>query len=177
MIKTYVPPLKDYNIKDRKIGIYVAQKGKSIKSQNRSDYMFTPDRPSASKKKYLQLSVTTTSDTPTPGVINAIRTVTNEYKHSFGYIPEIIVFVTTGASREGSPAVFDSGNTYINVPSSWYSNDDIIGAQSVETFDAWADEENVYVSASRYSFVPAFIGANIAATYNFDILLLMEEAK
>lgn len=162
-------PKKQNIFTNKKVGIFITKDGKDIKSKNPEDYNFITV-PSASIKQRLSLSVTTGTSAPTSGYFEA------EYKHNFNYKPEIIAFVTTAPTRQGI-SFFDPGNTYLPVPTSWQSGDDIIGGQRFEVFDAWADENTLHIGAIDYTVVSGVGITYFARTYTFDVLLLMEGAK
>lgn len=175
MIQVYRPKPKSNLSKQPQVGIYVSKPQKDINSKNRNDYIFIPDRPSASIKKRLSLKVNTVGDPFDFFVFNDVRTYTTVYKHGFGYIPEIIAFVTTA---DDFPAAIQEGTgSYINVPSTWQNGDEAFGSQHFEVFNAYADDQNLYVTASRYHFMSQVGVWNLDGSYTFDILLLMEEAK
>lgn len=175
MTQVYRPILQNKFNKQPQVGIYVAKEKKDINSPNRDDYIFIPDRPSVSIKKRLSLKVATDGDEFQFFVFNDPREHITAYKHGFDYIPEIIVFVTT---EDDFPASIPDGEgAYINVPSSWQNGHEGFGSQHFEIFNAYADDQNVYVTAMRYHF-QSMVGLwNLAGQYTFDILLLMEEAK
>lgn len=174
-MQIYRPILKNKDSKSAQVGIYVSKEGKDIKSPNRSDYVFIPDRPSASIKKRLTMQVETDADPFMFFVFNDVREHKAVYKHGFNYIPEIIAFVTTDSGFPQEPA--EAGGAFINVPSTWQSGNISTSSQHIEVFNAYADDQNVYVTAMCYEF-QAQVGVwNFAASYTFDVLLLMEEAK
>lgn len=175
MIPIYRPKPNPNMTSQPQAGIYVSKPGKSVYSKNRDDFVFIPDRPSASIKKRLKLSVATVGDAFAFFVFNDVRTYTAVYKHGFGYIPEVIAFVTT--EDDFAASIQEGKGAYINVPSTWQNGDEASGSQHFEVFDAYADDQNVYVTASRYHFISQVGLWNRDGQYTFDILLLMEEAK
>ncbi len=141
--------------------IKVSLPGKSIESDDFvNDFVFVGNKPSFHVKERLQLSLTTSGVTGQGS---------NSFFHNFGYIPQIIAFVTT---RTGT----QHPNTYINVPGSWADNVLESPERSTEVFDCYADENYVYITAFAQTFIPAVSTTPVAATYHFDILLGMEEA-
>lgn len=173
-MKSYIPQKNRKTTTPYKNGIFVAKEGKEVYSQNPSDYDFLTS-PSVSIKKRLSLQVSTVGDEFDFFVFNDVRTYTAEYKHNFGYIPQVIAFVTTADDFAANE--FELRGTYINVPSMWENGDIAFGTNHIEIFDCWADEVNVYISASRYHFMSMIGLWNRSGNYTFDILLLMEEAK
>lgn len=173
----YKPKIYRPWINKPKIGIYISKENKSILSNNPDDFVFKPERPTASIKKRLSLKVTTSSTAPGVGV--------TQYQHNFGYIPQVICFVTTGQTRQGIFG-YDPSFTYLNVPGTFQTGDEILVGDNFEVFDCYADEHNLWVEAYRYTLyfgpdpdtgIPGWITVYFEEDYTFDILLLMEEAK
>jgi hypothetical protein len=164
-MRVYDPKIYRPTTQQQKIGIYVSKKNKPVQSRNDADFAFVPDKPSISIKRRLSLSVDTNY-----GVGVA------EFKHGFGYTPQVIAFVTTYDAVLHGANVYDPGNTYINVPSTWITGDEVLVGTHFEVFDCWADDQNVYVQAQRYT--EHEFGTDFYTwVYTFDILLLMEEAN
>lgn len=149
------------NVPDASIKISLP--GKSAHSQNFvDDFVFVGGLPTLQIKKRIKLSVTTDSGDFGQGAAQA--------EHGFGYKPQAMAFVTTRGSTT-------YGSTYINAPGNWDDGDEILGEQSSQVFDCYVDEQNVYISALSLTFVPMVSTTFRDDTYEFDILLFMEEAK
>lgn len=101
----------------------------------------------------------------------------NTYSHNFGYIPQLIGFVTT-ANFTAKPS------SYINVPTGFFS-DNISGGSDpppgaftevLERFKCYTTSSTLTIGASCLAYDGADFGEYLAVSYTFDILILMEEA-
>lgn len=144
------------------VTLKIALSGKSVHSKDFiNDFMFVGGLPTVQIKRRMKIKCTT--DAGASGFGSA------RVEHGFGYKPQVIAFVTT---RPGTTFA----ETYTNVPGSWNDGDEIFGEQGVQVFDCYVDEQNVYVSALAYRFVPMVSTTYLTVEYTFDVLLLMEEA-
>lgn len=141
-------------------GIKIAKATKDVSSANPQDYNFWSKYRNKSVKKLLPLNVTTSSGTDQPAV-------TNSYLHSFGYIPQFMVFVVTKIH----------GN-YVNCDYIYTTSYGKDGDNQYEEMRAWATSSRIYVSANKYYYTPmAGTYTNMVDTYTFDIILFMEEVE
>jgi len=141
-------------------GIKIAKATKDVSSSTPADFHFWSKYKAKSIKYQGTLDVTTTTDVdPSP--------VTNTYTHSFGYIPQFMVF-TTSAITGG----------YLSV--GWSITDDYgkDGDLQDEVISAYATANTIVVSANLYYYTPqSGTTTGLANTYTFDILLFMEEVE
>lgn len=140
-------------------GIKIAKKGKNVDSTTPSDYYFWSKYKARSVKVYGSLQVTTNTNTDSAAE-------TNTYTHSFGYIPQFMVFVTS----------IDGG--YVNCDYQTGGEYDKDGNLYEETLFAYTTSSTVVVGANYYWFEPmSGTWTGLAHTYTFDILLFMEEVE
>ncbi len=140
-------------------GIKIARAGKDVSSSTPGDYHFWSKYRARSIKYQGTLSATTNSGTD-PVAITAA------YTHSFGYIPQFMVFTT---SYDGNYINLDytTGGTYGKEGELWNEN-----------LKAYASSSAITVSADLTHFYPqSGTGTGIVRTYTFDIILFMEEVE
>ncbi len=141
-------------------GIKISKTGAAVTSSTPSDYHFWSKYKAKSIRYQGSLNVTTTTD------VDAAP-VTNTYTHSFGYIPQFMVFTTSAISGK-----------YINPP--WnitvdYGKD---GDLEEEVISVHATSSTIVVSALLDYYTPmSGTSTGLAHTYTFDILLFMEEVE
>ena len=147
-----------YNIK-------MSDTGKPVIPENIDDLIFK-SVPTVSIRKRISLNITTST-------ING--TGYNTYLHDFGYIPQVIAFVTTADYT-------DQPSRYINVPNNWQTTNVSGGSDpgtyfnSLEQFDCYTDDSILVVSAHNDVNDGSDLIEYFAYTYTFNILILMEEA-
>lgn len=141
-------------------GIKIAKAGANINSTDPEDYHFWSKYRNKSVKVLASLGVTTTDDTDSSAV-------TNSYQHSFGYIPQFMVFVVT--QIEG---------VYVNCNYEYTTSYGKDGDNQYEELKAWATSSHIYVSANKYYYTPmSGTWTGLIDTYTFDIVLFMEEVE
>jgi len=140
-------------------GIKIAKATKDITSSTPADYHFWSKYRAKSVKYQGTLSVTTNSGSD-PAV------ATNSYTHSFGYIPQFMVFVTSYDGR------------YVNcnyLAGDDYGKEGDIWGEGLATY---ATTTQIVVSANlAYGIPQSGTTTGIVRTYTFDILLFMEEVE
>jgi len=140
-------------------GIKIAKATKDVSSFTPSDFHFWSKYRAKSIKYQGSLNVTTTTD------IDSVL-VYNSYNHSFGYIPQFMVF-TTSVDGKYINVSYSSGGTYGKGGELWQ-----------EDLDAYATSSSIFVGANYYHFFPqSGTWTGLAHTYTFDILLFMEEVE
>jgi hypothetical protein len=141
-------------------GIKIAKATKNISSSTPSDYHFWSKYRAKSIKYQGSLNVTTNGGTDPDAA-------TNSYTHNFGYIPQFMVFVTSGITSK-----------YINCDWSLTTNYGKSGDNQEEYLNAYATSSQIVVSALWDYYTPqSGTSTGIEHTYTFDILLFMEEVE
>ena len=141
-------------------GIKITKATKDITSTTPADYHFWSKYRAKSIKYQGTLAVTTNTGSEPAAA-------TNTYTHSFGYIPQFMVFstsvITSGYLAAGWSITTDYGKT---------------GDLQQESTSAWATSSTIVVSASHIYYTPqSGTYDGIASEYTFDILLFMEEVE
>jgi len=149
-----------YNVK-------ISDTGKSVIPENIDDLIFK-SVPTVSIRKRISLNVTSKAIVSTYNYKDGQEQ--NTYTHNFGYIPQVIAFVTTSNLGDNHP------NSYINVPQTWM--DSYVETYWLyEEFRCYATSSIVVCKAVPYIAIteePTY--QTFAYTYTFNILILMEEA-
>lgn len=140
-------------------GIKIAKSGYDITDTDPDHYHFWSKYPGKSIKYQGTLGVTTNSGTD-PAAAYA------EYTHSYGYIPQALVFTTA----------YDGG--YIQVP---YSSGNTYGKDGElqdEYLRVILTSSVIRIEAELYHFFPmSGTTTGIVRSYTFDIILFMEEIE
>lgn len=147
-------------------GINISQPGADVNSSNYQDKVFSSIKPSFSIRRKVTIPI---SSIITGSYSEKI------YTHSFGYIPQVIAFVTTIAGE------------YVNIPRTWYyfENEPNQWITITEDFKCYADSVAVYIEvktrAQGLYFSPmgagfAEIDQYLAHNYEVDLLISMEPA-
>lgn len=137
----------------------ISDDGKDVVAGSIDDLVFK-SVPTVSIRERKALSLTTDSGASGIG--------SNTYVHGFGYIPQLIAFVTTAGTGK-----------YINVPCAWEEMNFLGGpfTYSHEEFRCYTTSSTLTIWAQVYSYDLHGPPPNYySKTYNFDILILMEEA-
>lgn len=141
-------------------GIKIAKATKSITSSTPSDYHFWSKYKGKSIKYQGSLSVTTN------GGADPVA-ATNSYTHNFEYIPQFMVFVTSGITGK-----------YINCDFNITTSYGKSGDNQQEIVTAYVTSTTIVVSALWEYYTPmSGTSTGIINTYTFDILLFMEEVE
>jgi hypothetical protein len=152
-----------------RFGIKISNENKDVFTAETEDLVFSSEFPTITIRQRLSLSVSTTGG----GSDLTTSTGSNSFDHNFGYIPQVLCFVTTG-NWTSSP------NSYINVPNTFITNNVSGGSVgyllAAEYFDCYTTDTTVTVSAISEAWDGSDGTEGVDTTYNFDILLLMEEA-
>jgi len=140
-------------------GIKIAKATKDISSSTPSDFHFWSKYKAKSIKYQGSLVVTTNSGSDPAAA-------TNSYTHSFGYLPQFMVFVTSYDGRYVN-CDYSAGGAYGKDGDLW--NESLLATVTTST---------ITVSASLAYFTPNLGGSTgIVREYTFDILLFMEEVE
>lgn len=140
-------------------GIKIAKATKDVSSSTPSDFHFWSKYRAKSIKYQGTLGVTTTTDVDSSAV-------TNTYTHSYGYIPQFMVFVTS----------VDGGYVNCNYQTGGEYGKD--GDLWEEVLFAYATSTTIVVGANYYYFTPmSGTWTGLENTYTFDIILFMEEVE
>lgn len=141
-------------------GIKITKATKGITSSTLADYHFWSKYRAKSVKYQGTLAVTTNSGTDPAAA-------TNSYTHSFGYIPQFMIFATSNMTGQ-----------YMTVGWSLTENYGKSGDLQTETLSAYVTSSTVNVSALWDYYTPmSGTSDGIVDTYTFDILLFMEEVE
>lgn len=134
----------------------ISQKGIDVSKATPYEKIFSNLYPTGTIRRRISIDVTT----DTSSDIHE-----NSYVHGFGYVPQMLCFVTTYFDR------------YVNVPQTWNEKHEASAYPNLEEyFDCYSEDNIVTVSARAYNYTPGVGGVYLANTYTFDILLFMEEA-
>jgi len=147
-------------------GIKISQSGYDVLEEDGENLVFSSEYPTVTIREKKTVAVTT--DAGAGGVGS------NTYTHGFGYIPQALAFVTTSDLGDNWPGA------YVSAPQTWM--DFLADGYLYEDFSVYSTANVLTCAAAVYS-MEYNIGTEewdytyYTKTYNFDVLLLMEEAS